>query len=216
MMLNSNNAVRRILGEPLLLKMGNGRYLRDDNGHFLVDQESEKFRLAITQNNRLGSFGSFDHPKAPKLQDIEIMKSRLMWMSYTPEAGTQAALRRCIRDMHKVTQTPRNVTRSPYLYHPDHHIFTSNLCMEIWPSKQRTHLCTWGMSKKEVKFWEHFDKRMEKWKEHVDARLSAEYDKIVMPLPIDPRYDRFAQAYPFFSRAARNHFHNPKSTDRKY
>jgi hypothetical protein len=207
---NSNNAVRRLLTEPLLLKVGNGRYVRGEDGHYCIDPESEKLRLAITQNSRMGAFGSWDLKKTP--HDIELMRARHMWMGYTDQAATQSLLRRTIRDMHKVSQNSRIHTMAVYR----NPIFASNLCMEIWPYGKETYRCTWGMTKTEVKFWEYFDKRMEKWNAEWNKRLSDAYDWIVIPLPIDPRFDRFAQAYPFFNKETRHMFHNSQGTDRKY
>lgn len=218
---NANNAVRAILGEPLLLRNNDGSYARDERGFLMPDHMSvyKANRTATPANYSLDDVKFTDYVKA--LSDIPVsetpfrrMRLRprrqssyemalwggIQWGGRTPAGATEHALRQAIRaTLPKVL--PRRRWPRLTLDLRGKSMSTGNLCREYFGYWTDAY---YGLTKQQRKQQEIIDAKF-----HADhIRLSAEFAQTYSHLPADGRFSITAEAYAWACKSVPRPFHN--------
>lgn len=218
---NANNAVRAILGAPLLLRNNDGSYVRDERGYLMLDHLStyKANRPVAPANYSLDDVKFSDYIKA--LSDIPVSETpfrriRLhprrqsayemaiwggfQWGGRTPAAATEFALRQAIRATFPKVLPRRRCPRRTLDFRGKS-LSTGNLCKEyfhLWPNSY------YGLTKQQRKLQEIIDAKF-----HADhIRLSDEFAQTYSHLPADGRFAMSLDSYAWACKSLPRSLHN--------
>lgn len=200
---NANNAVRGILGEPLLVVGADGRYVRNEKGHLEIDQmglyQQARMRNPRPSNYALDDVKFTDYIKA--LSDIPVSETpfrrmRLrprrqssyemaiwggfQWGGRTPAGATEHALRQAIRATFPKVLPRRHWPRRTLDFRGKI-MSTGNLCREYFGYWTDAY---YGLTKQQRKLQEIINARFDADSVRLSAQLASSYPQ----LPIDGRF----------------------------
>lgn len=218
--LYNNNAVRAILGAPVMLRDNDGTYARDERGFLIHDQMAtyKANRVAVPSDYSLDDIKFTDYVKALTNIPVSEVSFRRMqlrprrhspyemalwggiqWGGRTNAAATEHALRQVIQKTIPKAR-PYLVKRRYYCRIINKCLSMGNLCNE---SFGLCHKYFW-LNKQQRKQQEIIDDRF-----HADPiRLSTEFTAAYAQLPIDGRFAMSLETYEWACKTIPRPFHN--------